>query len=122
MDTGDVKAKLEQDKTGYDTFFDGVYVKNAPVNGVSAPAAYTVSSGSPLVITYTTTAATHTIKDVLIDGVSAGGLNVTVDTSAKTVTISNTYLDGYSAGGYVITLVFSIGDAVNVPLTITGGA
>lgn len=122
VDTGDVKAKLEQDKTGYDTFFEGVYVKNAPVNGVAAPAAYTKSSGTDLEITYTTTATTHTIKDILLDGVSVGGLNVTVDTSAKTVTISDTYLDTYDAGNYVITLVFSIGNAVNVPLTITGGA
>lgn len=32
IDTGDVKAKIEQDKTGYDTFFTSVYIP-VPVEG-----------------------------------------------------------------------------------------
>lgn len=118
VDTGDVKAKLYQDDTGYDTFFTAVYKKNAPTNAVALDAEHTKSSGDDLVITYTTTATTHAIKDVLIDGLSIGGINVTVDTSAKTVTISDTYLDTYDVGDYVITIIFSVGNAVNVPLKV----
>ncbi len=122
IDTGDVKAKLEQGKTGYDTFFSAVYLKDAPTNDVVDDAAYTKSSGLDLVITYTTTATTHAINDVLLDGLSIGGLNVTVDISAKTVTISDTYLDTKTAGTHTITLVFSVGNAVDVPVTISNPA
>lgn len=31
LDTGDVKAKLKQDQTGYDTFFDSVYLPVEPI-------------------------------------------------------------------------------------------
>lgn len=119
LDTSDVKAKLKQDDTGYDTFFSAVYLKNAPTNAVTDTAEYTKLSGTDLVITYTTTATTHTIKDVLIDGATIGGVNVTIDTSVKTVTISDTYLDTYEAGDYVITIVYSVGNAVDVALTIS---
>ena len=119
VDTSNVKAKVLQGNTGYDTFFSAVYLENAPTNAVAAAATYTKLSTIDLVITYTTTATTNTIKDVLIGGVSIGGINITVNTTAKTVTISDTYLDTLDVGNYVITLVFSTGNAVNVALTIS---
>jgi phi13 family phage major tail protein len=122
IDTSDVKGKLDYGQTGYDTFFSAVYLKNAPTNAVANPASYTKGSSTDLVITYTTTATTHTIKDVLIDGASVGGVNVTVDTTGKTVSISDTYLDTYDEGEYIIRLVFSVGNAVDVALTITDAA
>lgn len=122
IDSGDVRARLKQDDTGYSTFFSAVYRKDAPTNGVALDAEHTKSSGDDLVITYTTDATTHAIKDVLIGGVSIGGVNVTVDTTAKTVTISDTYLDTYDVGDYVITLIFSVGNAVNVPLKVKTAA
>jgi phi13 family phage major tail protein len=122
IDTGDVKAKISYGQPGYDTFFTAVYLKNAPTNAVSSPASYTKESGTDLEISYTTTATTHTIKDVLIDGVSIGGINVTVDTTAKTVTISDAYLDTFDEGEYVIRIIFGAGNAVDVALTISDAA
>lgn len=118
IDTSDVKAKVKQGDPQYATFYSAVYKKNAPTNAVALDAEHTKASGIDLVITYTTDATTHAIKDVLIGGVSIGGINVTVDTSAKTVTISDTYLDTYAVDDYVITIIFSVGNAVNVPLKV----
>lgn len=117
IDTSDVRAKVMQGETGYDTFFSAVYLKNAPTNTVAAGTA-TFSKAAPadLAIDSTSTDATNTVKNVLMDGLPIGGVSLTV--SGVDVTIAQAYIAGLANGTHSIVVEFNRGNAVAVTLTV----
>ncbi|MDF2591398.1 MAG: hypothetical protein K0S75_864 [Clostridia bacterium] len=118
VDTSNVKAKLEQDKTGYDTFFTAVYLKNAVNNSVAvSTATFSLAAPANVTIDATSTDATNTIKDVKLDGVSIGGANMSY--IGVDATILSAYLSTLDIGTYTITVEFVKGNAITVTLTVT---
>jgi len=117
LDTGDVKAKLSQDKAGYDSFFSAVYIKNAPVNTVAKSTA-TFSKAAPedLSIDATSTDLTNKVKNVTINGANVAGVNLTV--SGVDVTISQSFVAGLDNGTYTVVVEFDRGNAVTIILTV----
>jgi len=118
LDTSDVKAKLEQGKAGYETFFSAVYLKNAAINTVSVSTA-TFSKAAPadLTIDVTSTDATNKVKNVMLDGANIGGINLTA--TGADVTIESAYIAALANGAYTITVEFEKGNAITVALTVT---
>lgn len=118
LDTGDVKAKLEQGQTGYDTFYTAVYLKNA-VNNTVASATATFSKAAPddLDIDVTSSDATNKVKNVNLDGVPIPGIYLTA--SGVDVSIADDYIAALANGSYTITVEFNKGNAVAVALTVT---
>jgi len=118
LDSGDVKAKLEQDQTGYSTFYSAVYLKNA-VNNTVAAATATFSKAVPddIAIDVTSSDATNAVKNVKLDGALIPGIYLSA--SGVDVTIMDTYLATLDNGTYVITVEFNKGNAVAVTLTVT---
>ena len=118
LDSGDVKAKLEQGKTGYNTFFSAVYLKNAVINTAGAnPTDF--SKGSPADVEVTTTSnGTTAVKNVLVNGAPVPGVSLTID--ALKVTITSTYITGLNLanGNYPIVVEFTKGNSVTYTLTI----
>lgn len=117
LDTGDVKAKIKQGQTGYDTFFTAVYLKNAVTNTVAASTAtFSKATPSDVTIDVTSTDGTNTVKDVKRDGVSIGGANMTY--TGVDATILSSYLAALDNGTYAITIEFTKGNAVTVTLAV----
>jgi|GEM_PF-622789 phage major tail protein, phi13 family len=118
FDTSDVKWRVLQGDAGYDTFFSAVYLKNAPTNTVAASTG-TFSKASPtdLSINVTSTDATNSAKNVLMDGLPIGGIHLTA--TGVDVTIADDYLATLVNGTHVITIEFVKGNAVTVTLTVT---
>ncbi len=118
IDTSDVKARVKQGETGYDTFFSAVYLKNAPTNTVAVSTA-TFSKAAPaaLTIDVTSTDAANAAKNVLLDGLPVGGINLTA--TGVDVTIESAYIAALANGIYTITVEFNKGNAVTVTLTVT---
>jgi len=116
-DTRDVKAKLAQGQTGYDTFYTAVYLKDGVINTVAASTA-TFSKAAPadLTIDATSTDATNTVKNVLINSAPIGGVNLTV--SGVDVTIDGDYIGGLDNGVYSILVEFVKGNSITVTLTV----
>lgn len=116
-DTRNVKAKVKQGQTGYDTFYSAVYLKNAVTNTVTAATA-TFSKAAPadLTIDSTSTDATNAVKNVMLDGVNIGGVNLTV--TGVDVTIESAFIAALDNGTYTITVEFNKGNAVTVALTV----
>lgn len=118
LDTGDVKAKLEQDKTGYSTFFTAVYLKNAVTNTVaSETASFSKAALADVVINATSTDVTNAVKDVKLNGTSIGGANMTY--TGVDATIIDDYLTTLTNGTYTVLVEFVKGNAVTVTLTVT---
>lgn len=117
LDTGYVKAKLEQGKTGYDTFYTAVYLKNA-VNNTVANATATFSKALPddVDIDVTSTDATNTVTNVRLDGVPIPGISLTA--TGVDVAIAQEYIGNLDNGIYTITVEFAKGNAVIVALTV----
>lgn len=118
LDTGDVKAKLEQGQTGYDTFYTAVYLKNAVTNTVaSATATFSKAAPEDLDIDVTSSDVTNKVKNVNLDGAPIPGVYLTPD--GVDVTISDAYLAELANGSHTITVEFNKGNAVAVALTVT---
>ena len=118
LDSGDVKAKLEQGKTGYDTFFSAVYLKNAVVNTAGAnPADFSKGASADVEVT-TTSNGTTAVKNVLFNGAPVPGVSLTID--ALKVTIASAYILGLNLanGNYPIVVEFTKGNAVTYTLTV----
>ena len=118
LDSGDVKAKLEQGKTGYDTFFSAVYLKDAVVNTAGAnPADFSKAAAADVEIT-TTSNGTTAVKNVLVNGAPVPGVSLTID--ALKVTIASAYILGLNLanGNYPIVVEFTKGNAVTYTLTV----
>jgi phi13 family phage major tail protein len=118
LDTGDIKAKLEQDKTGYDTFFSAVYLKNAVNNTVVAStAAFSKAAPVDINIDVTTSDVTNTVTNVRLDGALIPGIYLTA--TGVDVAIDSPFVTALDNGTYTITVEFAKGNAVTVTLTVT---
>lgn len=116
-DTGDVKGKLEQGKTEYDSFFSAVYLKNAVINTVALLIA-TFSKVAPtdIEINVTSSDVTNNVRNVKIDGVDIGGINLTA--TGVNVVLASAYVGALDDGVYIITVEFDKGNSVDVTLTV----
>jgi len=114
--TKDVKAKLYAGQTGYDTFFSAVYEKNGVVNTAAATATFSKAAPADVTINTTSSDATNTAKNVMIDGVNIGGVNLTV--TGVDVTIASAFVAALDNGTYTLTVEFVKGNAVTVALTV----
>jgi len=118
IDTKDVKVKIKQGDTGYDTFFTAVYLKNAPINTVASDSE-TFSKAAPadISIDVTSTDETNEAKNVLLDGVPIAGVNLTA--IGVDVTIDQSVFASLDNGDYIVTVEFNKGNAVTVTVTVT---
>lgn len=116
LDTGDVKAKLKEGDTGYETFFSAVYLKNAITNTPDATS-YDFSKALPAdVLIDVASTGTPTVTNVLFDGAYLGSVNMSV--AGPDVTISDTYLAALDNGVYAVTIQYSSGNAVDVLIEV----
>ena len=116
LDTSDVKAKVLQGETGYDTFFSAVYLKNAPTNTADNPADFSKAASADVTVDVTSTSVTNAVKSVYMDGTPIGFSNL--DISGVDVTIDKTYVGTLTNGDHVILVEFTQGNAVSVTLTV----
>lgn len=118
IDTGDVKAKLYQGDTGYDTFFAAVYLKNAVKNTVAiSTATFSKAAPADVTIDVTSTDATNAVKDVKLNGVSIGGANMSY--AGVDATILSAYLSTLEIGVFAVTVEFVKGNAITATLSVT---
>jgi len=118
VDTSNVRAKVLQGNTGYDTFFSAVYLKNAVTNTAGAnPADFSKGAADDVEVT-TTSNGTTAIKNVLLNGAPVPGVSLTID--ALKVTITSAYILGLNLanGNYPIVVEFTKGNSVTYTLTI----
>lgn len=119
LDTRDVKAKVKQGDTGYDTFFTAVYLKDAVVNTAGAnPADFSKAAAADVEVT-TTSSGTTAIKNVLLNGLPVPGVSLTI--AALKATIDSSYVSGLALanGDYPIVVEFTKGNSVLYTLTVT---
>lgn len=116
LGSGDVKAKLEQGKTGYDTFFSAVYIKNAVTNTADDPANFSKAVPADVLVDVTSSSGTNAVKSVYMDGVPVGFANLNI--SGVDVTLSQTYVGTLANGDHTILIEFAQGNAVSVTLTV----
>jgi phi13 family phage major tail protein len=116
-DTSDVKAKVEQSGTGYDTFFTAVYLKNAVANTVAVDTdTFSKAAPADVSIDVTSTDVTNAVKNVLLDGAPIGGIYLTA--TGVDVDIDQAVFGGLDNGDYVVTVEFVKGNAVTVTVTV----
>ena len=117
IDNGNIKAKLSKGKPGYDTFFSAVYEPNAPINTVAQPTA-TFSKASPddVDIDVTSTDATNSVKNVMLNDANIPGIYLTA--TGVDVSISSTFIADLDNGTYSITVEFEKGNSVTIILTV----
>ncbi|MEN6391083.1 MAG: major tail protein [Syntrophomonas sp.] len=116
LDTSDVKAKVEQGGTGYDTFFSAVYLKNAVTNTAADPADFSKAGSVDVAIDVTSSSGTNAVKSVYVDGVPVGFAHLTI--SGVDVTLANAFIDTLDNGDHTILIEFTQGNAVSVTLTV----
>ena len=116
IDTSDVKAKVKQGDTGYDTFFTAVYLKNAPTNTADAPDAFSKADPADVLVDVTSSSGTNAVKSVYMDGAPIGFANLSI--SGVDVTIDKTYIGNLTNGDHSILIEFAQGNAVTVILTV----
>lgn len=115
-DTSDVKAKIKQGDTGYDTFFTNVYLKNAVTNTAADPTAFSKAIPADVTVDVTSSSATNTVKSVYMDGTPVGFVNLSI--AGVDVTLSQTYVGTLTNGDHTILIEFVQGNAVSVTLTV----
>jgi phi13 family phage major tail protein len=116
LDTSDVKAKVKQGDTGYDTFFTAVYLKNAPTNTADDPDPFSKTSAADVTVDVTSTSGSTAVKSVYVDGVPVGFASLSI--SGVDVTIDKTYIGNLTNGDHAILIEFTQGNAVSVTLTV----
>jgi len=116
IDTSDVKARVKQGETGYDTFFSAVYLKDAPTNTAAAPDAFSKAAALDVTVDVTSSSGTTAVKSVYMDGVPVGFAHLTI--SGVDVTLANAYIDTLDNGDHTILIEFTQGNAVSVTLTV----
>jgi len=116
LDTSDVRAKVMQGETGYDTFFSAVYLKNAPTNTADDPADFSKAGSADVAIDVTSTSPTNAVKSVYMDGVPVGFAHLSI--TGVDVTLANAYIDTLTNGDHTILIEFTQGNAVSVTLTV----
>ena len=115
-DTSDVKAKVKQGETGYDTFFTAVYLKNAPINTAAAPDAFSKIAPADVLVDVTSTSPSNAVKSVYMDGVPVGFVNLSI--TGVDVTLDKNYIGTLANGDHTILVEFTQGNAVSITLTV----
>lgn len=118
IDTSDVRAKVMQGETGYDTFFSAVYLKNAVTNTKgSDPADFITTNPAPVVVDATSN-GTPAVKNVLFNGSPVPGVSLTIN--GLEVTIAHAYITGLSlaVGSYPIVVEYTRGNSLTYTLTV----
>ena len=116
IDTSDIKAKVKQGDTSYDTFFTAVYLKNAPTNTADAPDAFSKAAPADVLVDVASTSVTNAVKSVYMDGVPVGFANLSI--TGVDVTLDQTYIATLVNGDHIILIEFTQGNAVSVTLTV----
>lgn len=116
LDTSDVKAKVLQGETGYETFFSAVYLKNAPTNTADDPADFSKAGVDDVTVAVTSSSPTNAVKSVYMDGVPVGFAHLSI--TGVAVTIANAFVDTLDIGDHTILIEFTQGNAVSVTLTV----
>ncbi|MDD3040776.1 major tail protein [Bacteroides sp.] len=116
LDTSDVKAKVLQGETGYDTFFSAVYLKDAPTNTADDPADFSKAGSDDVTVDVTSTSGSNTVKSVYMDGLPVGFAHLSI--TGVDVTLANAYIDTLENGDHTILIEFTQGNAVSVTLTV----
>jgi phi13 family phage major tail protein len=116
LDTSDVKAKVLQGETGYDTFFSAVYLKNAPTNTADDPDPFSKTSAADVTVNVTSTSETNAVKSVYMDGAPVGFANLSI--TGVDVTLDKNYIATLTNGDHVILIEFTQGNAVSVTLAV----
>lgn len=117
LDTSDVKAKVLQGETGYDTFFSAVYLKDAPINTADDPADFSKAGVDDVTVDVTSSSLTNAVKSVYMDGVPVGFAHLSI--TGVAVTIANAFVDTLDTGDHTILIEFTQGNAVSVTLKVT---
>lgn len=117
LDTSDVKAKVKQGETGYDTFFSAVYLKNAPTNTADNPADFSKAAPANVLVDVASTSVTNAVKSVYMDGVPVGFASLSI--TGVDVTLDQTYIATLVNGDHIILIEFTQGNAVSVTLKVT---
>jgi len=115
-DTSNVRAKVLQGNTGYDTFFSAVYLEDAVTNTASDPADFSKATPADVLVDVTSSSSTNAVKSVYMDGVPVGFANLSI--SGVDVTLSQTYVGTLANGDHTILIEFNQGNAVSVTLTV----
>lgn len=116
-DTSNVRAKVLQGNTGYDTFFSTVYLEDAVTNTASNPAAFSKAGTADVLVDVTSSSGTNAVKSVYMDGVPVGFAHLSI--TGVDVTLANAYIDTLTNGDHAILIEFTQGNAVSVTLTVT---
>lgn len=115
-DTSNVRTKVLQGNTGYDTFFSAVYLEDAVTNTAADPADFSKAGADDVAVGVTSTSLTNAVKSVYMDGVPVGFASLTV--TGVDVTIANAFIDTLDNGDHTILIEFTQGNAVSVTLTV----
>ena len=116
-DTSNVRAKVLQGNTGYDTFFSTVYLEDAVTNTASNPADFSKAGVDDVTVDVTSTSLTNAVKSVYMDGVPVGFAHLSI--TGVDVTLANAYIDTLTNGDHTILIEFTQGNAVSVTLKVT---
>ena len=115
-DTSNVRAKVLQGNTGYDTFFSAVYLEDAVTNTAAAPDAFSKIAPADVLVNVTSSSGTNAVKSVYMDGAPIGFANLSI--TGVDVTIDKTYIGTLDNGDHIILVEFNQGNAVSVTLTV----
>ena len=115
-DTSNVRTKVLQGNTGYDTFFSAVYLEDAVTNTASNPADFSKAGVDDVTVGVTSSSLTNAVKSVYMDGAPVGFAHLTI--SGVEVTLANAYIDTLAIGDHIILVEFTQGNAVSVTLTV----
>ena len=116
VDTSNVRTKVLQGNTGYDTFFSAVYLEDAVTNTASNPADFSKTSPADVLVDVTSSSASNAVKSVYMDGVPVGFANLSI--TGVDVTLDQTYIATLANGDHTILIEFTKGNAVSVTLTV----
>ncbi len=115
-DTSNVRTKVLQGDTGYDTFFSAVYLEDAVTNTADAPDAFSKAASADVTVDVTSTSVTNAVKSVYMDGVPVGFASLSI--TGVDVTLDQTYIATLVNGDHIILIEFTQGNAVSVTLTV----
>jgi len=116
VDTSNVRAKVLQGNTGYDTFFSAVYLEDAVTNTADNPDPFSKAAADDVTVDVTSSSGTNAVKSVYMDGAPIGFANLSI--SGVDVTIDKTYIGNLTNGDHSILIEFAQGNAVTVILTV----
>lgn len=115
-DTSNVRAKVLQGNTGYDTFFSAVYLEDAVTNTADNPDPFSKASPADVLVDVTSSSASNAVKSVYMDGAPVGFANLSI--TGVDVTLDKTYIATLANGDHTILIEFAQGNAVTVILTV----